>query len=213
MTLPVVVDLRGAVRDWAYLRAKYGNVTYLAAAGYPKFQLSVVEEMEGPQTLIVTLLNDKGVPHSGQPVVLSWPALAQPAADLPVIPAGAKSCYTPRGVIQQTENGCTGFGLGGGSYIREPAVGGPYSVFVLSPSVFSDCLTGTGWLGGTNHMGPCRLTFRLVPAAVGEPEPEPEPGADAERFGGDVLRKLDLMLAILERNALAAERLVGHLGA
>ena len=78
MTLPVVVDLRGAVRDWAYLRAKYGNVTYLAAAGYPKFQLSVVEEMEGPQTLIVTLLNDKGVPHSGQPEPCSRSSLSPP---------------------------------------------------------------------------------------------------------------------------------------
>ena len=78
---------------------------------------------------------------------------------------------------------------------------------MLSPSTFSDCLTGTGWLGGTNHMGPCRLTFRLV-AAGSVPEPEPEPGTD-----GDLLVKLDRMIAILERSALAAERLAGHLGA
>ena len=53
MTLPVVLDLNGVIRDWAWLRAKYGNVTYLEAAQYPKFQLIKVEEMEGPQTLIV----------------------------------------------------------------------------------------------------------------------------------------------------------------
>ena len=50
MTFPVVLDLNGTIRDWAWLRAKYGNVSYLEAAGYPKFQLSKVEEMEGPQT-------------------------------------------------------------------------------------------------------------------------------------------------------------------
>jgi hypothetical protein len=206
-SMPVVLDLNGTMRDWAWLRAKYGNVSYLEAAGYPKFQLSKVEEMEGPQTMMVSLEAENGTPHSGQPVVLSWPSLAQPSADIPAIPSGSKSCYTSRGVIQKTENGCTGFGLGGGSYIHDPAVGGPYSVFVLSPSTFSDCLTGTGWLGGTNHMGPCRLTFRIVAAGVA-PEPEPEPGAD-----DDVLVKLDRMMAILERSASAAERLAGHLGA
>ena len=185
MTFPVVLDLNGTIRDWAWLRAKYGNVSYLEAAQYPKFQLIKVEEMEGPQTLIVNLEAENGTPHSGQPVALSWPSLAAPSQDLPVIPAGSKSCYTSRGVIQKTENGCTGFGLGGGSYISNPAVGGPYSVFVLSPSTYSDCLTGTGWLALTNHMGPCRLTFRIVAAGVA-PEPEPEPGAD-----GDVLVKLD----------------------
>jgi hypothetical protein len=207
MTLPVVIDLNGTERDWAWLRAKYGNVTYLEAAQYPKFQLIKVEETEGPAIMMVSLLNESGAPHSGQPVVLSWPSLAAPSQDIPAIPVGSKSCYTSRGVIQKTENGCTGFGLGGGSYISNPAVGGPYSVFVLSPSVFSDCLTGTGWLGGTNHMGPCRLTFRIMSAGV-VPEPEPEPGAD-----GDVLAKLDRMIAILERSASAAERLAGHLGA
>ena len=207
MTVPVVLDLNGTMRDWAWLRAKYGNVSYLEADGYPKFQLIKVEEMEGPQTMLVSLQDENGAPHSGQPVVLSWPSLLQPSQELPYLPAGSKSCYTLRGVVQRTENGCTGFGLGGGSYIHDPAAGGPYSVFVLSPSTFSDCLTGTGWLGGTNHMGPCRLTFRLALAGVA-PEPEPEPGAD-----GDVLVKLDRMIAILERSALAAERLAGHLGA
>jgi hypothetical protein len=208
-TLPVVLDLNGIKRDWTWLRAKYGNVSYLEAAGYPKFQLSKAEEMEGQAIMMVSLEDENGAPHSGQPVVLSWPSLAQPSADLAAIPAGSKSCYTSRGVIQRTENGCTGFGLGGGSYISNPVAGGPYSVFVLSPSTYSDCLTGTGWLGGTNHMGPCRLTFRIVAAGVApEPEPEPEPGTD-----GDVLVKLDRMITILERSALAAERLAGHLGA
>ena len=85
------------MRDWAWLRAKYGNVSYLEAAGYPKFQLIKVEEMEGPQTMLVSLQDENGAPHSGQPVVLSWPSLLQPSQDLPVfrrdrslaIPCGA----------------------------------------------------------------------------------------------------------------------------
>ena len=177
MTVPVVLDLNGTMRDWAWLRAKYGNVSYLEAAGYPKFQLIKVEEMEGPQTMIVNSEDENGAPHSGQPVVLSWPSLVAAVAGSARHSRGIEVLLHSRGVIQRTENGCTGFGLGGGSYISDPAVGGPYSVFVLSPSTYSDCLTGTGWLGGTNHMGPCRLTFRIVPAGVA-PEPEPEPGAD-----------------------------------
>ena len=197
-TLPVVLDLNGNMRDWAWLRAKYGNVSYLEADGYPKFQLIKVEEMEGPQTMLVSLQDENGAPHSGQPVVLSWPSLLQPSQDLPYLPAGSKSCYTLRGVVQRTENGCTGFGLGGGSYISDPATGGPYSVFVLSPSTYSDCLTGTGWLGGTNHMGPCRLTFRIVPAGV-TPDPDPEPGTD------------DNLLGVVRRIAVALERLAERL--
>ena len=83
MTLPVVLDLNGTIRDWAWLRAKYGNVSYLEAAGYPKFQLSKVEEMEGPQTLIVNVEAENGSPHSGQPVALSWPSLAATFAGPP----------------------------------------------------------------------------------------------------------------------------------
>ena len=97
MTFPVVLDLNGTMRDWAWLRAKYGNITYLEAAGYPKFQLSKVEEMEGQATMMVSLQDENGAPHSGQSVVLSWPSLAQPSADLAAIPAGSKSLlHIPR---------------------------------------------------------------------------------------------------------------------
>ena len=176
MTVPVVLDLNGTVRDWAWLRAKYGNITYLEAAGYPKFQLIKVEEMEGPQTLIVNTEAENGSPHSGQPVVLSWPSLAQPSQDLPVIPAGSQSCYTSRGVIQKSENGCTGFGLGGGGYsvirlwVGRTACSCYFALDVLRLS------DGHGLAGRPNHMGPCRLTFRIVPAGV-TPDPDPEPGA------------------------------------
>lgn len=200
VTLPVVIDLDGAQHDWAWLRAKYGNVSYLEAAAFPKFQLVKVEEMTGQAIMQVNLLDENGIPHSGQPVVLSWPSMTQPSNDIPAIPAGSKSMYTSRGVVQRTENGCTGFGLGGGSYIHDPATGGPYTVWVLSPSTYSDAITGSGWLGGSNHTGPCRLTFRIVLAGVTpEPDPEPEPTGD--------------MLIALARIEAKLDRLSAHLGA
>jgi len=202
MTNPVVVALDGGVHDWAWLRAKYGDVDVIAAAEYPKFELVKVEELDGQAVLMVHLLNEYGIPHSGQPVCLSWPSLAAPSPNIPAIPAGSKSCYTTRGVIQKTENGQTGFGLSGGSYYSPPG-GGPYSVFVLSPSTYSDCITGVGWLGGTNHLGPCRLTFQIVTAGA-QPDPNPDPQPDPVP-SGDVL-------AVLTRIADALEKLAAHLG-
>ena len=162
MTFPVVLDLNGTIRDWAWLRAKYGNVSYLEAAGYPKFQLIKVEEMEGPQTMIVNVEAENGSPHSGQPVALSWPSLAATFAGSPGRFRADRSPATPsRGVIQRTENGCTGFGLGGGSYISDPAVGGPYSVFVLSPSTYLRLSDGNGLAGRHESHG-------AVPADVSD---------------------------------------------
>jgi len=179
---PVIVDKDGNRRDWAWLQAEYGNVRLLEAAGYPRFKLIRIEETEGVQLFQVSLLNKDGIPHTGQPVCLSWPALDQPALDLDAIPDGSKSLYTARGVVQWTQNGTTGFGLGRDSYTRDYAVGGPYSAFVLSPSTYSDCLTGVGWQtrpAYSNHKGPCRLTFQIVEAPAIEtykgPLPEDEP--------------------------------------
>ena len=97
MTFPVVLDLNGTMRDWTWLRAKYGNVSYLEADGYPKFQLIKVEEMEGPQTMLVSLQDENGAPHSGQPVVLSWPSLLQPSQDLPCHSGGIEVLLYPAG--------------------------------------------------------------------------------------------------------------------
>jgi hypothetical protein len=49
---------------------------------------------------------------------------------------------------------------------------------VLSPSTYSDCLTGVGWQtqpAYTNHKGPCRLTFQIVETPAVEPYRGPWP--------------------------------------
>ncbi|QLQ05112.1 MAG: hypothetical protein HZY76_02710 [Anaerolineae bacterium] len=71
--------------------------------------------------------------------------------------------------------------------------GGPHTLWVVSPSLPSDGLTRVGWLGGTDHRGPCRLTFREVE--------ESSPPA-----GDDVTARLDAIHADLRR-------LMQHLGA
>ena len=179
---PVILDKDGNQRDWAWLQEQYGNVRLLAAVGYPRFKLVKIQETEGPQLFQVDLLNQHGIPHTGQPVCLSWPSLANPSFDIPEIGEGSKSMYAPRGIVQWTENGTTGFGLGRDSYTKDYAVGGPYSAWVLSPSTYSDCLTGVGWQtrpAYSNHKGPCRLTFQIVEAPAIEtyqgPLPEDEP--------------------------------------
>jgi hypothetical protein len=86
------------------------------------------------------------------------------------------------------------FQIGSSSWIRDGR--GPYSVFVLSPTIGSDCMDGIGWMGGTNHVGPCELFF----AADADPDPEPDPQPD------DVTGYLAHISATLDR-------LTAHLGA
>ena len=68
-----------------------GNVSFIWKPR-AQFQLSQFEEMNSS-------LDENGAPHSGQPVVLSWPSLAQPSQDIPAI-RRIEVCYTSRGVIR-----------------------------------------------------------------------------------------------------------------
>ncbi len=164
MPYPEVIDLSGTRQPWDYLTKTYGKIDYLEAPNLPKFRLIRVEEMQGPALCQVQVLDERGLPAVTQPICLSWPTLENPSPDLTLIPSGGtKSLWTTRGVFQRADgNGFTGFGLGSGSWIKDLSVGGPYSCFVLSPSVYSDGLAHFGWLGGTDHRGPMRLTFQLV---------------------------------------------------
>lgn len=162
-----VFDKNGVQRDMAWLRQKYGNVQFLDAGPGKKFRLARVDETEGPAVIKVRVLNEQGLPHADQPVANHWPDPALP--DLRN--AGLKTLWRDRAVHQPTDSaGFTGFGLGTGSYIGNLQEGGPHVVWVLSPSLASDGLSGVGMLGGTNHAGPLFLTFQigedLPPAAT-----------------------------------------------
>jgi len=153
-----VFDKNGVQRDMAWLRQKYGNVQFLDAGAGKKFKLARVDETEGPAVIKARVLNEQGLPHAGQPVANHWPD--------PTLPdlrnAGLKTLWRERAVNQPTDSaGFTGFGLGTGSYIGNLQEGGPHVIWVLSPSLTSDGLSGVGMLGGTNHAGPLFLTFQI----------------------------------------------------
>ena len=162
-----IFDKNGVQRDMAWLRQKYGNVQFLDAGPGKKFKLARVDETEGPAVIKVRVLNEQGLPQAGQPVANHWPDPALP--DLRN--AGLKTLWRDRAVHQPTDSaGFTGFGLGTGSYIGNLQEGGPHVVWVLSPSLASDGISGLGMLGGTVHEGPLFLTFQigedLPPAAT-----------------------------------------------
>ena len=181
---PDVYDKDGARRDWDWLRDRFGNVRFLDAGPGAKFRLARVDVTEGPATLKARVLDDQGAPHGGQPVANNWPDNTLP--DLRN--AGLMTLWKDRAVYQQTEpSGYTGFGIGPGSYIRDLAEGGPHTVWVLSPSLRSDGISGVGMLGGTNHEGPLFLTFQITNGDPVTPEP---PVQDLDRL----LRLCEVMM-------------------
>ena len=177
--LPQIFDKDGLLRDWGWLRLKYGNVQFLDAGIGAKFKLVRIDETEGPAVLKVRVMDRQGAPQGSQPVANHWPDATLPS----LASSGLKTLWRDRGIYQNTDSaGFTGFGLGNGSYIANLTEGGPHVVWVLSPSLISDGVSGLGMLGGTNHAGPLYLTFQIVDSGEPEPEPEPEPSLHLDRL-------------------------------
>ena len=169
---PRVFDRNGNKRDWVWLRDEYGYVQYHDAGTGDKFGLVEVRETTGNALLKVQVLNEDGDPHAGQPVANHWPDDSLPYLG----DSGSLTLYHARAAHQDTDsNGFTGFGLGTGSYIKDLEVGGPHTVWVLSPTLPSDGISGLGMLGGTNHDGMLFLTFQIVSGDETEPPEPPEP--------------------------------------
>ncbi len=188
MTTMKIFDARGDERDMAWLRAEYGNIR-VERVGAPCFQLVEIRETDGPAILMVCVLNEQGGAQEGQPVAVHWPD----AGLQDLTGGGLKTLPFPRACVQRVDStGWTGFGLGGGSYITNPEVGGPHTVWVASPSLPADVVFGLGWKALTNHRGPMRLTFRLVNDVMPEPEPEPEPEP-----GSGLVRRLDRLMTLV----------------
>lgn len=166
-----VFDASGVQRDWAWLASKY-KCKLLTAPTTSAFRLVRVDETIGPAVFVVDVRNAANGPQAGQPVAFHWPGVEDDdkAVDLRV--GGVKSVWFDRALVQYTAaGGDTGFGFGGGSVIHDT---GPHTLWVLSPSLPSDALTGVGWLGGTDHACPGRLTFRIIEGNV-DPDPDPTP--------------------------------------
>jgi hypothetical protein len=208
MAEPIIVDVHGTQRDWAWLTGKYGRLEHRRGAGYPCFELVRIEETIGPASLKVKLIDASGAPV-GALVALTYPDLRNPANFLQDLMQGdpAKSQWSSRGAVQFTDGmtGMTGFGLGGDSWIRDLVAGGPYHVWPYHTAIYADCLSWIGWLGGTDHAGPCSLVFQLVQGGTPDPDPDPDPEPPSD-FEAHVI-------ALLTRIATGIEHLSAHLGA
>lgn len=213
-----ILDSNGTARDWAWLTGKYGRLEHRQGESYPRYALVRVQETLGPANLKLRVLDENGRP-AGVLAILTYPSLAAPADDLPDITHGdpPKSQWATRGAAQFTDGltGLTGFGLGANSWIKDLAAGGPYHAWLFHTAYASDCLSWIGWLGGTDHMGPCDLTFQLKLAGEdGGEEPEPEPGTPELLAPlGRIAAAGERMAAAEERVAGAFERLLAHIGA
>lgn len=192
--LPRIYDVNGRERHMEWLCNKYGNVRFLDGGEGRKFALVRVDETEGTALIKVGVLDEEGLPQVDQPVANHWPD-----ENLPDLRGGGlETLWHDHACVQRTDaNGITGYGLGGGSFISDLGVGGPHTIWVISPSLPSDGLAGVGMLGNTNHMGPLFLTFQIVDET---PQPPPEPSMEA------VLEKLEGIHADLHQ-------LMRHLGA
>lgn len=178
---PKIFDASGQERDLAWLRATYGNVQIERATG-ERFELIEMRETDGPSVLMVGLLNEHGAPHAEQPVAHWWPNPST-AATVDLSGGGLKTLPHQRAAVERTDaTGWTGFGLGGGSYYDPTATAGPDAIWVLSPSLPSDVVSGLGWLPGTNHRGMMRMMFRIAGDAMPDPTPDPAPSDRLDRL-------------------------------
>jgi hypothetical protein len=169
-----VYDKNGVERDFAWAQRQYPGLTLLEAPdNVARFKLVAIYCTEAAATVKVEVRNDLGTAHIGQPVAFSWPSLHEPAPYLSsLLSGGLKRLWTERAVTQTTEgNGLTGFGISPDFYYKPGWA--PGTVWVLSPSVDSDGLSGIGMLGGTVHEGPLHLVFQLTEAATQPAEPPP----------------------------------------
>lgn len=202
MSEPIVRGPDGQIHDLAWLRQTYGaGIMFHQAAAPHRFALREVNVMTSGETILrVWVVDAAGRPAIGQPVTYSFPTLQDPSQDLAAIPNAYCSRWAPRGVLNKNRadgSGRVEFEIGSNSWIRGGR--GPYAVWVLSPSIESDCLDGIGWQMATEHHGPCELVFEEINASGapdgGEDEtPAPEPSSSP-----DLVSALDRLTATLRQ--------------
>jgi len=179
-----VIDGDGSSHDLAWLQQNYGAGIRVLYAEPPCFQLvKIMIDVSDNVSLNLWVQQENGQPQVGQPCTYSYPAPGQSdptvrsSPDLPAIPASVKSRWCATGVQNKNltdGSGFVSFQIGSSSWISNGR--GPYAVWVMSPSVASDCFDGAGWKALTNHHGPTQLVFRYVPAAVVTPPVQPPSG-------------------------------------
>jgi hypothetical protein len=173
--------MTGQKRDWAWLKDKYKCDLISApvpggAGPSAAFRLVRIDETAHNAGFIVQCRNADAGPQPGQPIAQWWDGVQNDEKKVNITGAGVKSVYHPEVLIERTNaNGDIGFPYNAGGVIHEN--GGPYTFWVLSPSLPSDALIRAGWLGGTNYDCPGRLTFRIMEGTP-PPPPTPDPTSD-----------------------------------
>jgi hypothetical protein len=127
-------------RDWQWLTDNFGDVR--VERGYASASVDNLRAVSGPASITLYVLDGQGGGVGDVPVVFYWP-------DAPSLAPEYQACGLSQGIVGWTESsGKIGFGLGGGSYYFPPD-GGPHTIWLGVQG--TDCMSGIGMLGGTNH--------------------------------------------------------------
>jgi len=132
--------------DWA--KATYG--VGLEVKDGPAYHCILMQEREGPSSIDIYVYDELGEPEEGVSVDFMWPD-------------GHDVKFTE-------PSGKAGFAYGPGSYVYDPAVGGPHWIVVADGNC--DKVTKLGMLAGTNHRH-LDLAYRFGELKQ-EEEPMPE---------------------------------------
>lgn len=140
--LPVtVLDRDGRVRDLAWVQRTYGGwIEYAGPAAGSCFRIVELEEISGPSSVDVLVLDEDKNPVPNMLVRFDWPG----------------------GLVEQPTNqeGKVGFGMGYDSYILDLSVGGAHTLRVVCEHP-SDVARNWGMLAGTPH-DHLNIVFQLV---------------------------------------------------
>jgi hypothetical protein len=179
---PLVIDVDGDTRDWAWVKQRYG-ASYRRGTG--SLRLIEVHEYAGSPTLDVWVVDGDGLPVQGVDFYYHYPG-APRIEDVTAAGSQAEEWYTP------AERKCTGpdgrlsFQVAGEPCLSRACAGAVW------PVGRGDVLEGLGLLEGTadRHLnglwqlveegprpgpGPER---KPEPEPKPQPEPEPEPGPE-----------------------------------
>jgi hypothetical protein len=137
---PQVFDFADVERDWQWLTDNFGDVRVERGDG--SASVDRLRAVSGPASITLYVLDSQGDGVGGVPVAFYWPG-----AD-PLAPE-YQACGLSQGIVGWTEpSGKIGFGLGFGSYYFPPG-DGPHTIWLGVEG--TDCLSGIGMLGLTNH--------------------------------------------------------------
>jgi CRP-like cAMP-binding protein len=136
-----VFDRNGIQRDLAWAQQTYGGwIEYAQPAAGACFRIVELDEISGPSSVEVLVLDEDGNPASNMMVRFGWPG----------------------DTTEQPTNGegKVGFGMGHDSYVLDPNIGGAHTLQVVCEHP-SDVARNWGMLAGTPH-DHLNIVFQLV---------------------------------------------------